>query len=259
MLSPGSLTNTLEDDKQIQNSSVAIQLLRNLYCFKGDENNLKLKEKHQASGNDLLSNLHKIMNSRDTSVIGNVHPNIHTPLYSYEPTGNAQYLNSLLQPPETYKSSVMAGTYTNGFAISPVLYNNAAFNNDVQNIYSSHANRIGNQSASIFNNPLTPLTGIPHSQYYQGFQPQTINPLMINPSTPIITTPYAGTSNININNLGASLIKLNNQSNGQSLQLQSKSCQPSLIKIEPTETSQQKGLQSAFTNSISLKDMIKKK
>lgn len=266
LLSPRSLSNTIDEDKQDHKSSAAIKLLKSLCQIKSNdeknnpnEMNLKLKEQSEITANELVANLQKMIGNREIQASVNPHSHHQTPIYNYDANANTHFLSSILQPPETYKSSVMPGSYTNGFAISPALYSNVVYNNEVQNIYSSHAARHGNQSANIFNNPLTPLTGIPISHYYQGFQPQTINPLIINPSTPaLVTTPYAGTSNININNLGESLIKLNKQLSGSSLQLQNKTSQPQSTKSELGEYSQ-KGLQSTFNDSISLKDMIKKK
>lgn len=252
LLSPGSFSNNPEQDKYISKSS-SIQLLRNLCYFKSNDEiiqtDMKFKQPLENSNNELISTLQQMMSSRD----------IPAPLYNYEQNSNPRFFANILQPPATYNSSSMAGVYTNGFAISPVLYSNAVYNNDVHNIYSSHPGRIGNHTVDVFNNPMTPFTGIPpHSHYYQGCQPQTINPLIMIPSTSNIASPHAGSSCINVNNLGASLIKLNNQSNSVSLQLQNKTDQIPPIKQECGDHSQ-KGNQTTFNSSFSLKDMMKKK
>lgn len=266
-LSPGSITNILEQDKS-NYKSPAIKLLKNLCSLKKEdaenENQPNLKEKQELINNELASFLYQSLNQEGTpfSISANSmtqQSNLPTPNYNLDTN---QFINNILQQPTTFKSNLHAGNYQNGFSsFSPVLYNNT-YANEMHNVYSSHLGRFSHPSMSNTmqaNINMTPFTGLPlNNYYYQGFPPQSINPSIGKGTPHTINTPYHGVDSIDVNNLGISLIKLNQQTqtqqpnSGNLFNLGNQhNTKPDAnnINIRDTQTNQ---------NSISLKDMIKK-
>lgn len=251
LLSPGSISRIIDEDKSYYKSP-AITLLKNFCNYKKENNEADSETKtihQQEANNELVNILYQIVNQSSDSP--KYLSNMQTPITNT--ISNTQFLNNILQQPTTFKSNLLAGTYTNDFSISPVLYNNAAYNNEIHNIYSANVANFGQNSVNnIMNNPMTPMTGLPlNNYYYQGFAPQSINPIFREGQTPALNSPFHRPSSIDLNNLGISLIKLNQQAPTPSnTNIYSHSAQTNMKRDSEVLQSTQ--------NSISLKDMIKK-